>query len=154
MKIEICGWKWKCIYKIRKGTLVKGNSSIYRELRSKCGNEESKFGCYAWKVGHAIKYIGSFSKEYTSKQYKSNLQGRIMQYWYGNGKTNKRVLKEIKKAAKNYSVMLYILRPGKMRIGAKNLSAKYSQDRDLVLLAERLFLYYYRSRKLKLCNRG
>ena len=156
MKIEIQRWKWERVYKIDRGAQLKGRSSIYQALKKSCRNRWGRFGCYAWKIGRSVRYIGSFSRDYESKQHKTNLEGRVHNYWYnhGNGSTNKLVFDRIKKAATKSSVTLCVLRPGKIKIDSKYLSKNYSQSPDMVLLIERLLLYYHRTLgKKKLWNR-
>jgi len=78
---------WNNVYTIPKGTVLqKGRHGLYHEMVDAAALVSVRFGCYGWAIeSDTICYCGSFSKDYTKSEFKSNLHGRLHHYLQSHG---------------------------------------------------------------------
>ncbi len=148
---------WRTVYIIPKGTtMLKGRHGLYHELLDATKSFKERFGCYSWQSVGTIYYCGSYAKDYKRGHFKTNLQGRIHNYFQnhridsktGRKNTNLMVFENLNKMLRNSDVSLCVLVFGSLRIGADEIDFDtFVQDPGLVHAVEELLICSYRRQK-------
>jgi hypothetical protein len=144
---------WQTVYEIHQSNfLLKGRHGSYHAIVEAAGNIKSRFGCYGWGTSENLFYIGSFSKDYTHGDHKSNFHGRIHNYLQnhrlkesGQKNTNLLVFENINHALLANNVILYILCFDSIQIGQEQIDYScYAQSPELVRAVEQLLICSYK----------
>ena len=163
ISLKINNPSWKIIYEIPKSTLlIKGRHGLYHSIVEATAQIQQRFGCYAWGTAHNLNYIGSFSKDHKSGNYKSNLHGRIHNYLQnhrlkdnGRKNTNLMVFENINESLLANDITLYILKFDFLEVDHEIIDySKYSEDAELVRAVEQLLICSYRRNQQCIWNRG
>ncbi len=153
MKIELVNPIWFQVFRIPQGSrVVKGRHGVYGDLRSACRQIIDRFGCYSWQSNNEVHYCGSFAKDYARKEFKTNLEGRMHNYWQnhrigknGQMNTNKYVFDQIVTTIQKCTVDLNIVKFGSVML--ENMEVCYSDyinNPVLVQAVEALLICHYR----------
>jgi hypothetical protein len=154
LSLHVPEFWWEDVYTIRQGLfLEKGRHGQYSGIMDATKLVLDKYGCYSWCRGGIVSYCGSFSQDYISGKFKTNLQARVHNYLQnhrirnstGQKNTNLIVFENINRALVNDDVTLRIFRFDSLQIGETRVSHfDYSLNADLVHSVEQLLICCYR----------
>jgi hypothetical protein len=153
LSIQIINSKWKRIFTIKAGTTPDQlQGEVYPDIRKSAGNIKNHFLCYSWGTEDEIKYCGSVARDYTHGSQKSNLEGRIRNYFRnhrqesnGRKNANLNVYQNIIETLKVTDIYLSIFEFTEIRLGEKRFSySEYSEDPELVQAVEQLLICSYK----------
>ncbi len=153
MKLELTNPRWTPVIQLQPGCqIVKGRRGVYWDVRNAAAKQRDRFGCYAWQTGGVIQYCGSFADDYEKEEFKTNLEGRVHNYWqnhriHENGRinTNKHVFDQIVACCKQGPVGLLIFGFDDLYINETHFTyAQYAVNHDLVIAVEAFLICQYR----------
>ena len=164
LDLKLNNANWNDIYTIPKGVVLqKGRHGLYHEMVDAAASVDLRFGCYGWVIEpDTICYCGSFSRDYSNRDFKSNLHGRLHNYLQNHGSkkserknTNLMVFDNVNAALREAAVKFQYLKFESLEIGNDVIVYdEYCQDPSLVKAVEQLLITSYR--RLGQCewNRG
>ena len=153
VQYSIDEFDWIDIYTFSKGTIIqKGRRGIYKNIMPIVGKLQIRFGCYCWRNSEAVFYIGSFSKDYSNKEFTTNLMGRIHNYLQnhrinknGRKNTNLMVFDKLNKQLTQSDMFLSYLKFNEISVNDDTISYnKYSNDSLLVKTVEQVLIDTYK----------
>jgi hypothetical protein len=156
--IELKRPTWTVLATIPKDTvLIKGRTSpIARALAEAASKEASRFGCYSWAASGVVLYCGSFSQDYAGANYRTNLEGRLWQYFCNHRRdntgnpinTNARIFDLLNEALKLSEVSVQLLSFESLEGARRTITfPAYATHPVLVKAVERLAIWTYREFK-------
>ena len=154
--------EWKKVFIIPRGTILpKGRHGLYHKIMASAATVPDRFGCYAWGNHSEIYYCGSFSQDYTRKEFRTNLHGRIHNYLQnhrqkpnGRKNTNLVVFENINNSLLASDVILFHLVFKSVQVGAEEVDFNtFSNDSYLVRAIEQLLISSYRKQNQCSWNR-
>lgn len=153
ISLTLSNHTWRPVFTIPKGAILeKGRHGLYHEITGAAGAISERFGCYSWGSPSTIYYCGSFAKDYSRGDFKTNLQGRVHNYLQnhrrkdtGRINTNLMVFEKINDALQLNDVHLSLLTFEWLQIGDDQVDfATFSTNPDLVHAVEQLLICSYR----------
>ena len=147
--IQIINAKWKSVFVIKSGSDSEYlQTEVYKEIRKAAGKINNRFLCYSWGSKSEVNYCGSVSRDYQYGSQKSNLEGRIRNYFRnhrqkenGRKNANLNVYEHIVSTLMESDVNLSILVFDEIRLGDKTFSyEEYSEKPELVQAVEQLII--------------
>lgn len=145
---------WDLVYSIPSGTVLeKGRRGLYHEMVDSASLVTVQFGCYSWaNDSEVVLYCGSFSKDYTRGNFKSNLHGRLHNYLQnhrekesGSKNTNLMVFENVNSLLVSRGVKFQHLVFDTIEIGGESVTFdEYCNDASLVKAVEQLLISSYR----------
>lgn len=145
--LEVLQPHWVTVFAIPKGTVVpKGRHGPYHELMKATATVEQRYGCYAWTTPVAIRYCGCITKDYKNVEFKSNLHGRVHNYFQNHhGQTNKYVFDRINEALHESDILLQWLSFDSLILNDRECDfSTFSNDRTMVRAVEELLILTHR----------
>ncbi len=153
LSIQIIAPSWKPVYVIKAGTTDEElQTNLYKSIRDEVGNIKNHFLCYSWSTVTEVKYCGSIARDYRHEGYKSNLEGRVHNYFKnhrqepnGRKNANLNVYENIRITLKESDVILSILVFEKIVLGKKSFTYnEYSEIPEIIQAVEQLLICYYK----------
>ena len=151
--IEILNPSWELICKVERGTkLAKGKNDQSQRILHTAAKITQRFGCYSWATDTAIMYCGSFSRDYSGKQFRTNLEGRVYQYLNNHKRdsngmpknTNAEIFDQINQTCVDSDLFLRILQFDRLCLGHESIDyLSYSLEPYLVHAVEKLVISTY-----------
>lgn len=153
LSIQIMNPNWRRIFTIKAGTNPDQlQGAVYSEIRESAGNTKNHFLCYSWGTEDEIMYCGSVARDYLHGSQKSNLEGRVRNYFKnhrqeanGRKNANLNVYQNIVETLHATDVHLSIFEFSELRLGEKKFSySEFSEDPELVQAVEMLLICSYK----------
>lgn len=147
---------WQLVHSIPRGTVLTKSRAGHesRPVMDAAAAIVHRFGCYSWESTGAVLYCGSFSKNYSGGQFKTNLEGRVYQYLVNHkrdtqGKprnTNAKVFDLLNDVLRTRPARLQVLRLDALIVGGRRIEfGEYCGDAALVRAIERLVTWAYKA---------
>jgi hypothetical protein len=147
---------WRVVHTSPAGSvLTKGRKD--GESRSLAGAAAAiahQFGCYAWESNGTVLYCGSFSKDYSGGQFKTNFEGRVYQYLVNHRRetdgtpknTNAKVFDLLNGVLRTAPATLQLLQFESLIVDGSAIAfGDYAADATLVRAIERWVIWSYKT---------
>lgn len=155
---------WQAVARFTTGTpLSKRRTGGTQEALLSARSISARFGCYSWATAREILYCGSYSRDYKTSACRSNLEGRLYQYFANHKRapdnspknTNARVHDRLVETLTSVDAIFQVLVFDRLSLDGKEIEfSRCSSDPFLVRAIERLLICSYKQRGQCRWNEG
>ena len=150
------GATWRAVHTSPVGSvLTKGRKDgESRALAGAAATIAYRYGCYSWQSDGTVLYCGSFSKDYSGGQFKTNLEGRLYQYLVNHKReadgrpknTNAKVFDLLNGVLKNMPATLQLLQFDSLTVDRRvTRFGDFAADAALVRAIEAWVIWAYKT---------